>query len=160
MMAGPATERNAAAALFARRGRGCGRGRVCGRAADRRRGGRGRGGRGAGGEPGGVRADAVRDLEALADGDEVTITKDVGADGEVGVVPGDLEVGGVGELEIDPFGESTFALAREAARLTTAGKLVSVAGGGDTVAARNSASCAARSSSFFHSSRGLRACAK
>jgi phosphoglycerate kinase len=47
--------------------------------------------------------------------------------------------GPLGAFEIAPFGEATFALAREAARLTKAGKLVSVAGGGDTVAALNAA---------------------
>ena len=47
--------------------------------------------------------------------------------------------GPLGAFEIAPFGEGTFALAREAARLTKAGKLISVAGGGDTVAALNAA---------------------
>jgi len=47
--------------------------------------------------------------------------------------------GPLGAFEIAPFGEGTFALAREAAALTVAGKLVSVAGGGDTVAALNAA---------------------
>jgi phosphoglycerate kinase len=47
--------------------------------------------------------------------------------------------GPLGAFEIEPFGTGTFALAREAARLTQAGKLVSVAGGGDTVAALNDA---------------------
>ena len=47
--------------------------------------------------------------------------------------------GPLGAFEIQPFGEGTFALAREAARLTRAGRLVSVAGGGDTVAALNAA---------------------
>jgi phosphoglycerate kinase len=47
--------------------------------------------------------------------------------------------GPIGAFEIPPFGEGTFALAREAARLTAAGKLVTVAGGGDTVAALNAA---------------------
>jgi phosphoglycerate kinase len=47
--------------------------------------------------------------------------------------------GPVGAFETPPFGEGTFALAREAARLTEAGKLVTVAGGGDTVAALNAA---------------------
>lgn len=47
--------------------------------------------------------------------------------------------GPLGAFEIEPFGEATFALAREAAKLTKAGKLVSVAGGGDTVAALNAA---------------------
>lgn len=47
--------------------------------------------------------------------------------------------GPLGAFEIDPFGAGTFALAKEAAALTKAGKLVSVAGGGDTVAALNTA---------------------
>ncbi|MEW5964681.1 MAG: phosphoglycerate kinase [Pseudomonadota bacterium] len=47
--------------------------------------------------------------------------------------------GPMGAFEIAPFGTGTFALAREAARLTKAGQLVSVAGGGDTVAALNAA---------------------
>jgi phosphoglycerate kinase len=47
--------------------------------------------------------------------------------------------GPLGAFEIAPFGEGTFALARQAAATTKAGKLVSVAGGGDTVAALNAA---------------------
>jgi phosphoglycerate kinase len=47
--------------------------------------------------------------------------------------------GPLGAFEVAPFGAGTFALAREAARLTKAGDLVSVAGGGDTVAALNAA---------------------
>lgn len=47
--------------------------------------------------------------------------------------------GPMGAFEIAPFGEGTFALARAAAALTKAGKLISVAGGGDTVAALNAA---------------------
>ena len=47
--------------------------------------------------------------------------------------------GPLGAFEIDPFGDGTFALARAAAELTKAGKLISVAGGGDTVAALNAA---------------------
>jgi phosphoglycerate kinase len=50
--------------------------------------------------------------------------------------------GPLGAFEIAPFGEGTFALAREAARLTKAGQLVSVAGGGDTVSALNAAGAA------------------
>ena len=50
--------------------------------------------------------------------------------------------GPLGAFEIAPFGEGTFALAREAARLTRAGQLVSVAGGGDTVSALNAAGAA------------------
>jgi phosphoglycerate kinase len=47
--------------------------------------------------------------------------------------------GPLGAFEVSPFGEGTFALARAAAALTKAGKLTSVAGGGDTVAALNAA---------------------
>lgn len=47
--------------------------------------------------------------------------------------------GPMGAFEIAPFGEGTFAVARAAAALTKARKLVSVAGGGDTVAALNAA---------------------
>ncbi|MBI4723999.1 MAG: phosphoglycerate kinase, partial [Rhodomicrobium sp.] len=47
--------------------------------------------------------------------------------------------GPIGAFEIPPFGEGTFRLAHEAALLTGAGKLVTVAGGGDTVAALNAA---------------------
>ena len=47
--------------------------------------------------------------------------------------------GPLGAFEIPPFGEGTFALAGEAAALTKSGRLVSVAGGGDTVAALNAA---------------------
>lgn len=47
--------------------------------------------------------------------------------------------GPLGAFEIAPFGAGTFALAREAARLTRDGKIVSIAGGGDTVAALNQA---------------------
>jgi phosphoglycerate kinase len=47
--------------------------------------------------------------------------------------------GPLGAFETPPFGEGTFALARDVARLTKAGKLVSIAGGGDTVRALNEA---------------------
>ena len=43
--------------------------------------------------------------------------------------------GPLGAFEIPPFDAGTTGVAREAARLTKAGKLLSVAGGGDTVAA-------------------------
>jgi phosphoglycerate kinase len=43
--------------------------------------------------------------------------------------------GPLGAFEVKPFDTGTNAVAREAARLTKAGKLKSVAGGGDTVAA-------------------------
>ncbi len=43
--------------------------------------------------------------------------------------------GPLGAFEINPFGDGTFSVAKEAARLTKAGDLITVAGGGDTVAA-------------------------
>jgi phosphoglycerate kinase len=48
----------------------------------------------------------------------------------------------MGAFEIAPFGEGTFSLAREAAKLTKEGALLSIAGGGDTVAALNAAGVA------------------
>ena len=50
--------------------------------------------------------------------------------------------GPLGAFEVKPFDAGTCALARVAARLTKAGALVSVAGGGDTVAALNAAGVA------------------
>ena len=47
--------------------------------------------------------------------------------------------GPLGAFEIPPFDAATNAAAQEAARLTREGKLISVAGGGDTVAALNKA---------------------
>jgi phosphoglycerate kinase len=50
--------------------------------------------------------------------------------------------GPLGAFEIPPFDAGTVAVAREAGRLTQAGGMVSVAGGGDTVAALNHAGVA------------------
>ena len=50
--------------------------------------------------------------------------------------------GPLGVFEIPPFDKGTVAAARYAADLAKAGKLVAVAGGGDTVAALNAAGCA------------------
>jgi phosphoglycerate kinase len=50
--------------------------------------------------------------------------------------------GPLGAFEIGPFDRATVAVARHAAERTKAGKLVSVAGGGDTVAALNHAGVA------------------
>ncbi len=47
--------------------------------------------------------------------------------------------GPFGAFELEPFDAATNAVARSAARLTGEGKLISVAGGGDTVAALNHA---------------------
>ncbi len=43
--------------------------------------------------------------------------------------------GPLGAFELRPFGEGTFAVARKAAQLTATGRLISIAGGGDTAAA-------------------------
>ena len=51
--------------------------------------------------------------------------------------------GPLGAFEITPFEAATNAAARDVARLTKAGRLVSVAGGGDTVSALNQAGVAA-----------------
>jgi phosphoglycerate kinase len=50
--------------------------------------------------------------------------------------------GPVGAFEIEPFETGTLAVAEAAAELTRAGNLVSIAGGGDTVAALNAANAA------------------
>ena len=50
--------------------------------------------------------------------------------------------GPLGAFEVPPFDAGTVAVAREAGRLTQAGGMVSVAGGGDTVAALNHAGVA------------------
>jgi phosphoglycerate kinase len=50
--------------------------------------------------------------------------------------------GPLGVFEVPPFDKGTMAAARHAAALTKAGKLVAVAGGGDTVAALNAAQVA------------------
>ena len=52
--------------------------------------------------------------------------------------------GPLGAFEVEPFDRATEAAARKAAELTEAGRLVSVAGGGDTVAALNAAGVAER----------------
>jgi phosphoglycerate kinase len=52
--------------------------------------------------------------------------------------------GPLGAFEIEPFDAATMAAANRAAELTAEGKLVSVAGGGDTVSALNKAGAADR----------------
>lgn len=52
--------------------------------------------------------------------------------------------GPFGAFELEPFDAGTIEVAEAAAELTSAGKLVSVAGGGDTVAALNAAGVAHR----------------
>jgi len=50
--------------------------------------------------------------------------------------------GPIGVFEVPPFDEGTLRIARRAAELTTSGKLITVAGGGDTAAALNRAGLA------------------
>ena len=52
--------------------------------------------------------------------------------------------GPLGAFEIEPFNAATDAAATRAAELTAAGRLLSVAGGGDTVAALNASGAAAK----------------
>lgn len=61
--------------------------------------------------------------------------------------------GPLGAFEIEPFDMATNAAAAEAARLTQEGKLISVAGGGDTVAALNKAD-AAKSFTYISTAGG------
>ncbi len=63
--------------------------------------------------------------------------------------------GPLGAFELPPFDRGTVAAARHAAERTKAGKLVSIAGGGDTVAALNHAQCGGRFQLHFHSRRRL-----
>ena len=61
--------------------------------------------------------------------------------------------GPLGVFETPPFDKGTVAAARHAAALAKAGKLVAVAGGGDTVAALNAAGVAGRLHLRLHGRR-------
>lgn len=52
--------------------------------------------------------------------------------------------GPLGAFELEPFDTATNAAAEAAARLTDAGKVLSIAGGGDTVAALNASGAGER----------------
>jgi phosphoglycerate kinase len=52
--------------------------------------------------------------------------------------------GSFGAFELEPFDTGTVEVAEAAAELTAAGKIITVAGGGDTVAALNAAGAARR----------------
>ncbi|WP_422036768.1 phosphoglycerate kinase [Roseibium sp.] len=103
--------------------------------------------------------DAVvaREFKAGADNETVSLDAipadamilDVGA-ASIGTVTSKIDAartlvwnGPLGAFEIEPFDKATVAAARHAAENTGAGKLNSVAGGGDTVAALNHAGAAA-----------------
>ena len=86
------------------------------------------------------------DADTVLDPDEMVL--DAGADAVAGIVAEFAQLktlvwnGPLGAFEIEPFDSATNAAARVAAELTRAGRLVSVAGGGDTVAALNKAGVA------------------
>ena len=61
--------------------------------------------------------------------------------------------GPVGAFEVEPFDKGTIEIAKAAAELTRGGKLLSVAGGGDTMAALNAAG-ATRRFSFVSTAGG------
>lgn len=86
------------------------------------------------------------DADTVLDPDEMVL--DAGADAVAGIVAEFAQLktlvwnGPLGAFEIEPFDSATNAAARIAAELTREGRLVSVAGGGDTVAALNKAGVA------------------
>lgn len=103
-----------------------------------------------------VDAVVAREFKAGADNETVALDAipddamilDVGA-ASIDTVKGKIDAartlvwnGPLGAFEIAPFDKATVAAARHAAANTTAGKLNSVAGGGDTVAALNHAGAA------------------
>jgi len=86
------------------------------------------------------------DADTVLEPDEMVL--DAGADAVAGIVAEFAQLktlvwnGPLGAFEIEPFDSATNAAARVAAELTREGRLVSVAGGGDTVAALNKAGVA------------------
>ncbi|MFQ5346935.1 MAG: phosphoglycerate kinase [Rhodothalassiaceae bacterium] len=83
-----------------------------------------------------VTVDAVRDAEMILDIGPKSIAA------LIAVLEGTRTLiwnGPLGAFEVPPFDRATVMLAEEAARLTRQGRLLSVAGGGDTVAALNAA---------------------
>ena len=93
-------------------------------------------------------AHAENETRAVDDCPDDAMILDAGPDSvaRIGAIMADARTliwnGPLGAFEIEPFGTATFAAAREAAALTKAGQLVTVAGGGDTVAALNMAGVA------------------
>tara|TARA_R110000868_G_scaffold26691_30_gene102609 strand:- start:797 stop:1993 length:1197 start_codon:yes stop_codon:yes gene_type:complete len=100
-----------------------------------------------------VDAVVAREFKANADHEIVSVDRipgdammlDVGPD-SVALIKSKLDTtralvwnGPLGAFEMEPFDKATVATAKHAAALTSAGKLISVAGGGDTVSAMNHA---------------------
>ncbi len=88
----------------------------------------------AGAESAVVAADACPSDAMILDAGPASIAKIVEAFGQSRTL---VWNGPLGAFEVPPFNAATDAAAREAAALTKAGRLLSVAGGGDTVAALN-----------------------
>ncbi|MDE2489072.1 MAG: phosphoglycerate kinase, partial [Alphaproteobacteria bacterium] len=88
---------------------------------------------------GGTAAEAIRPDEKIFDVGPDTLKQILDAMGEAKTL---IWNGPLGVFEVQPFDKSTVQASQEAARLTTSGKLVAVAGGGDTVAALNAAGVA------------------
>ncbi|MFV2053032.1 phosphoglycerate kinase [Aliiroseovarius sp. YM-037] len=86
-----------------------------------------------------VAADACPADGMILDAGPETVEKINGVFGECQTL---IWNGPLGAFEIEPFNAATNAAAKTAADLTKSGKLVSVAGGGDTVAALNAAGAA------------------
>jgi phosphoglycerate kinase len=83
-----------------------------------------------------VAVDAVGADEMILDVGPRTVEQVVSVLGQVKTL---VWNGPFGAFEMEPFDNGTIAIAEAAAELTAAGKIVSVAGGGDTVAALNAA---------------------
>jgi phosphoglycerate kinase len=88
-----------------------------------------------------VAADAVPEGGMILDAGPATVARIIAAFDTARTL---IWNGPLGAFEIAPFDTATIAAARAAADLTAAGRLVSVAGGGDTVAALNHAGAADR----------------
>jgi phosphoglycerate kinase len=88
-----------------------------------------------------VPVDAVGDDEMILDIGPKSIEQAVSVLGRIKTL---VWNGPFGAFELEPFDNGTVEVAEAAAELTAAGKLVSVAGGGDTVAALNAAGVAER----------------
>ena len=86
-----------------------------------------------------VPVDAVRDAEMILDIGPESVKRLIGVLEDARTL---IWNGPLGAFEVPPFDRATIRLAEAAARLTRAGRLLSVAGGGDTVAALNAAGIA------------------
>ena len=88
---------------------------------------------------------AVKDNDALVDGEMVLDVGPASIAAATDAIAGAATIlwnGPMGAFEIQPFDQATVAVAQAVAERTQAGQLISVAGGGDTVAALNVAGVA------------------